>query len=258
MTTTTRPDPTLMSASELARAAAVEVAGVGAVGDALDPVAEGERLLTHRFACLLPGYPGWTWAVTVTRVPRGRTATVNEVALLRGEGALRTPEWVPWNERVQAGDLGPGTVLPSELDDERLVPGYSSIASVAEQADLPSEGVAELVTDLGLTRARLLSLAGQQEAIERWEDGDGGPESAMAKAAPKPCRTCGFRLPLATVVGAWFGVCTNLASPRDGQVVSMEYGCGAHSSMKPVGPAEAVRLPELAYDTLSEEPLALR
>ena len=54
----------------------------------LEAVAEGDRLVTHFFECRLPGYRGWRWAVTVTRVPRSRHVTVCETVLLPGPDAL--------------------------------------------------------------------------------------------------------------------------------------------------------------------------
>ena len=35
------------------------------------------------------------------------------------------PDWVPYTERLQPGDLSPGDLLPVEDDDPRLVPTYS-------------------------------------------------------------------------------------------------------------------------------------
>ncbi len=61
------------------------------VGEHLGVVREDERLVSHRFASALPGYLGWDWTVTVGRVPRGRAATVCEVDLMPGEGALLAP-----------------------------------------------------------------------------------------------------------------------------------------------------------------------
>jgi hypothetical protein len=53
----------------------------------------------------------------------------------------------------------------------------------------------------------------------------------MARNAPAHCGTCGFYLPLAGSLQAAFGVCGNEITDSDGQVVSVEYGCGAHSQV---------------------------
>ncbi|MDQ6849749.1 MAG: DUF3027 domain-containing protein, partial [Actinomycetota bacterium] len=67
------------------------------------------------------------------------------------------------------------------------------------------------------------------DAAERWQESDAGPEAAMARQAPAHCGTCGFYLPLAGSLQAAFGVCGNEVTASDGRVVSVEYGCGAHS-----------------------------
>ena len=60
-------DQACADAVDLARAAAVELAGAKGVGEHLGCVAEDERVATHSFACLSPAYLGWNWSVTVAR-----------------------------------------------------------------------------------------------------------------------------------------------------------------------------------------------
>ncbi len=215
-------DPVLRAAVDLAREAAEEVAGgPELVGEHLGTALEGERLVAHQFAALAPGYPGWQWTVTLARVPRGRIPTVNEVALLPGEGAILAPAWVPWAERLRPGDLGAGDVLPYLPDDDRLDQGYEATGDV----DVDTLAVDEL----GLGRPRVLSRYGRDDAATRWYGGSHGPTSPVAVAAEKPCSTCGFLVLLAGSMRAVFGVCANEWSPDDGRVVSMDHGCGAHS-----------------------------
>ncbi len=109
-------------AQALARAAAEELAGAGRVGDYLGAEGEGERLVSHLFACLDPAYQGWRWTVTVSRASRSKTVTISECLLLPGPDAVLAPPWVPWRERLRPGDLGVGDILPAAADDERLVP----------------------------------------------------------------------------------------------------------------------------------------
>lgn len=249
-----KPDTVCLAAVETARQAAVDEAGSPeAVGDPVGHVAEGDRLLTHLFASNLPGYRGWQWAVTLTRVPRSRTATVNDVVLVPGDGALVPPPWVPWSERVEPGDLAPGAILPTADDDPRLVAGYESVQQAAEALEEPVEAVADLIGDLLLTRTRLLSVAGQDEAAQRWYASDAGPEARIAVAAPKPCRTCGFIVALASPLGSSFGVCANGMAPDDGQVVAFEHGCGAHSQISTPGGRKNTP-PPLVYDSASDLP----
>jgi hypothetical protein len=241
---TSEPTPTadsvLAAAIEPARAAAIEVGG-DSVGEHLGVRAEPDvdRVATHAFAATLPGYVGWYWAVTVARVSRSKTVTVDEVVLLPGDGALRPPPWVPWEERVRPGDLGPGDlVAPPAPDDPRLVPGYVL-------SDDPA--VESVAFELGLGRERVLSREGRLFAAERWHEGDRGPGSSMARHAPAHCGTCGFYLPLAGSLQAAFGVCGNEITDSDGQVVSVEYGCGAHSQVA-VEVSAAAEPAELVYD----------
>src|SRR5215813_1432257 len=76
------PDEICAQAVDLARAAAVELAGAAYVGDHVGTDAEADRVVTHLFDCLDPAYRGWRWAVTLTRASRAKTATVAETVLL--------------------------------------------------------------------------------------------------------------------------------------------------------------------------------
>jgi Protein of unknown function (DUF3027) len=227
-----RPDPVLAAAVELASAAAVEVAGTasavgGHLGVVAEPAGDPERfgdVVTHSFAAALPGYVGWHWAVTVARVPGEDEVTVDEVVLLPGDSALLAPAWVPWHERLRPGDLSVGDVLPATEDDPRLVPAY---LADDDSADDPAGRV--VAQEIGIGRERVLSPEGRTEARTRWQDGDFGPRSAMARHAPGPCGTCGFWLPLAGSLRQSLGACANAYSPADGHVVATDYGCGAHS-----------------------------
>jgi hypothetical protein len=231
-------DTVLAAAVDQARAAAVEVGG-DSVGEYLAVRAEEQYVATHAFAAHLPGYRGWYWAVTVARVPRSRTVTVDEVVLLPGEGALLAPKWVPWEERVRPGDLGPGDLVPPPAeDDPRLVPGYVF-------SDDP--GVQEVNYEIGLGRERLLSREGRVMAAERWSGGTRGPDTAMARQAPAHCGTCGFYLPIAGSLAAGFGVCANEITDTDGEVVSVAFGCGAHSQAK-VEATPLTETAEVVYD----------
>src|ERR1041384_904096 len=139
-TTPLEPDPALAGALELARAAAREEAG-DEVGAHVGVQPEDAAALTHLFDADKPGYRGWHWAVTVANSGPGTAVTVSEVVLVPGPDALVAPAWVPWQERVQAGDLGVGDLLPTAPDDPRLVPAYL-------QSD--DEGVEAVAMELGL------------------------------------------------------------------------------------------------------------
>lgn len=78
----------LASAVEQAHEALLAVTPAKNVGQHAGMIYEAERVLTHAFECLLPGYRGWYWTVTLSRVPRGRKVTVDEVSLRPGDEAL--------------------------------------------------------------------------------------------------------------------------------------------------------------------------
>ncbi|MDR1428037.1 MAG: DUF3027 domain-containing protein, partial [Bifidobacteriaceae bacterium] len=204
-----------------ARAALGEFTRPGDVGVFLGIDMLADRLANLRFACDMPGYRGWSWVVTVARFPRSRAATVDETELLPGPDALLSPPWIPWAERLRPGDLGPGDLLPHVPDDSRL-------ESASERAD-DDEADAAAILDLGLGRARVLSPLGRDEAAARWYSGTHGPAAPEAVKAAEQCSTCGFVTPLAGSLRLLFGVCANEWSSMDGQVVSYDHGCGAHS-----------------------------
>ncbi len=224
------PDPVLAESVESARAAAVELGGED-VGEHLGVSAEDAHAVTHAFVATLAGYRGWHWAVTLARSPESTVVTVDEVVLLPGDDALRAPEWVPWSQRLRAGDLGAGDLLPADPDDARLVPSYFSDDDPS-LADTDAADRAQLRTvadELGLGRVRVLSRDGRIDAAERWLETDFGPDAPMAKQAPAHCGTCGFLVLVRGSLGTAFGICANELSAADAHVVSVEFGCGAHS-----------------------------
>lgn len=249
-------DQVCADAVDLALAAAEDVAGIGEVGRHVGMLAEGDRVVTHLFECKERGYRGWNWAVTVTRAPRTKFVTLDETVLVAGRESVLAPDWVPWSERLRPGDLGPGDLLPIAEDDARLVPAYTG---QDEETPLPYREVARdslpLVSyQLGLGRPRVLSREGREEAAERWHEGEFGPHSPMAQAAPARCSGCGFLAPLAGMLGQGFGVCTNEIAPSDGRVVSLDFGCGAHSEAAVVPATHPTSEPvvdEYQYDTVT-------
>ncbi|MWA11894.1 DUF3027 domain-containing protein [Streptomyces sp. BA2] len=277
------PDRLCAEAVGLARDAAEETAAPGVVGEHVEVVVEGDRVVTHLFECKEFGYRGWRWAVTVARASRAKVVTLDETVLLPGPDALLAPEWVPWSERLRPGDMGPGDLLPTDAEDLRLEPGYSgeeepppnSVFSEemaelvdAEDAEVtagppaelpaaPARGsIAALADELGMRRARVLSRYGLHAAADRWEESHGA-KTAMAQAAPASCVSCGFLAPIGGSLGQAFGVCANEFGPADGHVVSLAYGCGGHSEAavmpKPPRPAAPV-LDETRVDVLPLRP----
>lgn len=236
-----RLDKACAEAVDLAREALDDLSE--GLGEYIGAEAEAERTVAHFFDCTLPGYRGWRWAVVVTRVSRARTVTVCESALLPGPNALRPPEWVPWSDRVEAGDVGTGEVLPTEEDDDRLMPAY-------QYSD--DDGVEDLAFELGVGRKRVMNREGRQDTAKRWYSGDAGPKAPVSKAAPTEarCGTCGFYLALAGSMRQAFGVCGNSYATDDGKAVAADHGCGAHSEISDFIEIEesTVDRTELVYD----------
>jgi hypothetical protein len=248
-----KADSVGVKAVDAAREALLELVDASDVGETLGYVAEDERVTTHLFACTRAGYRGWRWAVTVARAPRLKSVTVDEVVLLPGDDAITAPAWLPYRDRIQPGDLSPGDILPTEEDDARLVPGYLSGDPGDDVVD--QDSVREAIYELGLGRARVLSLEGRDLAAERWYDGSHGPESPIAQAAPASCSSCGFLVRLAGPLSQVFGVCANAQANDDGRVVSWDHGCGAHSEAQLAKKSQPQPLPDPVLDTLSWDEL---
>jgi hypothetical protein len=110
--------------------------------------------------------------------------------------------------------------------------------------------------ELGLGRSRVLSREGRDAAAERWYRGPHGPTADIAVHAAASCSTCGYLVHLAGGLRQMFGVCANEWSPSDGQVVSLDHGCGAHSETD-VPSVEPEPLPEPILDEIDLEPVVL-
>ena len=244
----TKPDTATVAAVDVARAALIEEVDAADVGEYLGHLVEGERVVTHQFACERPGYVGWRWSVTLTRASRQKTVTVDEIVLIPGDDAIVAPEWVPYRERIQPGDLSPGDLLPVDDDDPRLVPTYFFGDDPLDADDKAQ--VRQVAKDLGLGRVRTLSPEGRELAAQRWYDGDSGPESLIARSAPDSCTSCGFLLRIAGPLAEMFGVCANGDANDDGRVVSFDHGCGAHSGARLSRSAAPQALPPTVFDTV--------
>jgi hypothetical protein len=213
----------VFGALDIAKQAVIEDAGKREyVGEFYSIDSDEERIATYLFEAKLPGYDGWRWAVTVAKVDEQSAPTICDVVLLPGTKALLAPNWIPYSQRIQPGDLGVGDVVPTAADDERLTQGYAALPE-DEELDITQ------LFEFGLGRARVLSVIGRDAASKRWYEGDRGPKTPIARSAPKPCQSCGFFIPIAGSLRTTFGVCSNAISPEDARVVSFDHGCGAHS-----------------------------
>lgn len=194
---------------------ALEELGEGEVGDHVGVSGLTANVAIHRFRAQVPGYSGWEWNAVLACASGSDRVTVNELALVpapTGE-ALQAPEWVPYDQRLLPGDLGPGDLMPPAPDDVRLTEDPEDPAAVVVGVD---------------KRESYLTRRGLDEALTRWRTGEYGPNSEFAEKAQLSCRSCAFYLPVGEPVGPAFGVCANEFS-ADGVLVHQTYGCGAHS-----------------------------
>lgn len=244
-------DTVTAAAVEQAREAAEAEAADFGVGEYLGASADAERVVVHTFACEHPAYLNWVWAVTMVRATRARVATVNEVALVPGSLADLPPAWVPWEERITGGDVGPGMLLPTADNDPRLEPGFTGGENAADADPAEWTQTRAVVAELGLGRERVLSREGRDLAAERWSEGQGGANVPIAKQAPGPCQTCAYFVRLSGSLGRQFGACTNEYSPSDGSVVTIDHGCGGHSSV--VAEERGIELGEPVFDTVAAD-----
>lgn len=215
----------LNNAKDVARNFLIEDITDQRVGEYLGFEVAGENTLTHKFKCVDKAYFGWHWSVTLAVADDSSEVTVSEILLLPGEKAILAKPWVPWEQRVEPGDIGVGDVLPTAADDVRLVPGYTGVDDLFEEKLTPQGW------EVGLGRFRVLSVPGKDETAIRWYDGDRGPRAAIAEAVTDKCVTCGFYVAISGSLGQSFGVCTNKFAADDGKVVALDHGCGGHSEI---------------------------
>ncbi|WP_346098763.1 DUF3027 domain-containing protein [Streptomyces olivaceiscleroticus] len=207
------PDRLCAEAVELARGAAEEAALPGMVGEHVDAVADGDRVVTHLFECKEPGYRGWRWAVTVARASRAKVVTLDESVLLPGPDALLAPEWVPWSERLRPGDMGPGDLLPTESEDLRLEPGFAADETFGDNGGVGVPAVAPGSPDADATGP---TAADRADAARAARTAPGAGTEAAASAAE--------------TAEARQGPLAELAEAEDADVVA---GTPAHQSTAP-------------------------
>ena len=245
--TTTAQDATEIARTSLLESVPAEHVGA-AIAVAIEEVNDDFAVAEHTFQCTDPAYPGWYWSVSVVALAGQDECTVSEINLLPSGEALVPPSWKPWAERVEAGDLGVGDLLPTLPNDERLTAGLTGIDDDAQ--DLAPLHPAQW--ELGLGREQILSPLGLERAVARWFDGHNGARSAMAKQAPANCASCGFMVAIGGSIGQAFGLCANEFGAADGQIVAMNYGCGAHSSVRPEE-SSPIPVVDLVVDDVEDE-----
>lgn len=236
---------------QVARSALAEVTDSAHIGAFVETQPTTQHTAIVTFVSTMPGYKNWKWLVMLSWLD-AKHLTIDEVAMVPTDEALVAPAWVPWSQRVEAGDLGVGDELPYQALDPALAPGYA-------QAELDviddQETLRPFWWSLGLGRERVLSATGRELAAARWAAGEYSATAIMAKVAQGKCIGCGYFNPLAGSLGSAFGACTNAVSPADGKVVAANFGCGAHSETDAA--EELVPTIELVYDDTYDQGLSV-
>ncbi|TFB70575.1 DUF3027 domain-containing protein [Cryobacterium glaciale] len=98
-------DATLLAAVDLARTALLEITSDDTIGEVIGHIDEGDLVVSLLFDCLMTGYPGWRWTVSLSRVDENSEPKVLETELTPGDDSLLAPEWVPWSDRLVDDDI---------------------------------------------------------------------------------------------------------------------------------------------------------
>lgn len=120
----------LLGSENLAKKALLEITDESTIGALSGHEVDDSGAVTLFFECTMKGYPGWRWAASLAKATPEAEPTVLEVELLPGEGALLSPEWVPWSVRLAAYKE-----QQAALEAERLANGDESDDAEAEVED---------------------------------------------------------------------------------------------------------------------------
>lgn len=109
---------------ERARAALLDITPAETIGAPAGQIDEGDGVVSVYFDVVLPGYPGWRWTATIAHV-EGFEPSVLETEMTPGDGALLSPDWVPWVDRLadyhaaqEATDLAAARAAEGDDDDD--------------------------------------------------------------------------------------------------------------------------------------------
>lgn len=97
-----------------ARAALETITSADTIGTVLS-AKESDGVADVRFASNLPGYVGWEWVASLA--VDGSATSVLETELLAGVDSIRSPEWVPWVDRLREYEAS----IAAGVEDEVVV-----------------------------------------------------------------------------------------------------------------------------------------
>ena len=185
-------DEVLIGATDQARAALELITPADTIGEQLGYIVEGEHVLSLLFECLMSGYPGWHWTVSVSRVDTDSEPQVLETELMPGDDALLAPEWVPWSDRLAdskvAEELAAAGLVGSDDDDDDSDDDEDDSDDdddeddeSAESDDAADDGV-DVLDGIDVDEALAASKQDETEAAEAEAQADGGAPQPPAQA----------------------------------------------------------------------------
>ena len=141
-------DSTLLAAVDLARTALLEITTDDSIGEVIGHLDEGDLVVSLLFDCLLTGYPGWRWTVSLARVDESSEPTVLETELTPGDDSLLAPDWVPWSDRLVDDEISADAdESDSDDDDDDDDDDESELSDDDDESDEDSDDDAEAADD---------------------------------------------------------------------------------------------------------------
>jgi len=188
-------DEVLVAAVDQARAALELITPADTIGEPLGYIVEGEHVLSLLFDCLMTGYPGWRWTVSLSRVDGDSAPQVLETELMPGDDSLLAPEWVPWSDRLAdskvaeelaAAGLGGDDDHDDDDDDDSDDDDDDDSDDddddeSAESDDAADNGV-DVLDGIDVDEALVASEQNEAEAAEAEEQTDDGAPQPPAQA----------------------------------------------------------------------------
>jgi len=192
-------DEVLMAATDQAKAALELITPADTIGEYLGYIVEGEHVLSLLFDCLMTGYPGWRWTVSLSRVDSDSEPQVLETELMPGDDALLAPEWVPWSDRLadskiaeelaaaaRAGDVESDDDDDSddddESDDDESYDDESDDDDESAESDDAADDGVDALDGIDFDEALTASELHEDEAREAEAETDGGAPQPPAQA----------------------------------------------------------------------------
>lgn len=116
---------------------AVKDLPAGSCGEFISETEVEKGAIDVRFECLMRGYEGWHWVVTLTQLDKRKQAMVAEVNLMAGENAILAPDWVPWAERLAQfrAELKEAGKAKSDAEADQLIADMALSLSDHDHSD---------------------------------------------------------------------------------------------------------------------------